>query len=72
MLALHTTMSHIPVLLHESIEGLNIHKPRVRILTVQSIAEVIATKLQKLLGKDGTLICIDLDEVALEEAEKKR
>lgn len=70
MLALHTTMLHIPVLLHESIEGLNIHKGGTYVdCTVNRGGH--SYEIAKALGKDGTLICIDLDEVALEEAEKK-
>lgn len=60
-------MSHIPVLLHETIEGLNPKKGGVYVdCTVNRAGHSI--ELAKKIGKDGTLICIDLDQEALAEA----
>ncbi len=61
---------HIPVLLHESIEGLAIKEGGVYVDCTTNRgghSEVIA----KTLGKEGTLICIDLDQDALKEAREK-
>jgi 16S rRNA (cytosine1402-N4)-methyltransferase len=58
---------HIPVLLHESIEGLEIKPDGVYVDCTTNRAghsKVIAEKL----GENGVLICIDLDQIALEEA----
>lgn len=61
---------HIPVLLHESIEGLAIKKGGVYVdCTTNRGGHSI--EIAKLLGKDGALICVDLDQEALIEAEKK-
>ena len=58
---------HIPVLLHESIEGLAIKEGGVYVDCTTNRgghSELIA----KAIGKDGVLICIDLDQEALAEA----
>ncbi len=61
---------HIPVLLHESIEGLAIKKGGVYVdCTTNRGGHSI--EIAKLLGKDGTLVCIDLDQEALAEAKEK-
>lgn len=61
---------HIPVLLHESIEGLAIKKGGIYVdCTTNRGGHSI--EIAKTLGKDGVLICIDLDQEALAEAEKK-
>lgn len=58
---------HIPVLLHESIEGLNIKSGGVYVdCTTNRGGHSI--EIAKSLGEEGTLICIDLDQDALEEA----
>lgn len=63
-------MSHIPVLLHETIEGLLPKKGGVYIdCTVNRAGHSLV--LAEAIGKKGTLICIDLDQDALAEAEKK-
>ncbi|MFA5131982.1 MAG: 16S rRNA (cytosine(1402)-N(4))-methyltransferase RsmH [Candidatus Paceibacterota bacterium] len=61
-------MSHIPVLLHESLEGLAIKKGGVYVDCTTNRGGH-SFEIAKLLGKDGTLICIDLDQEALAEAE---
>ncbi len=61
---------HIPVLLHESIEGLAIKEGGVYVDCTTNRgghSEAIA----KALGESGTLICIDLDQEALGEARVK-
>ncbi len=58
---------HIPVLLHESIEGLNIKAGGTYVDCTTNRgghSQVMANKI----GKDGVLICIDLDQDALAEA----
>jgi 16S rRNA (cytosine1402-N4)-methyltransferase len=61
---------HIPVLLNESIEGLNIKEGGIYIdCTTNRGGHSI--KIAKALKKNGTLICIDLDKVALKEAEQE-
>lgn len=60
-------MSHLPVLLHESIDALAIKVGGTYVDCTTNRAGhslEIATRL----GKKGTLICIDLDQEALEEA----
>ena len=58
---------HIPVLLHESIEGLNIKEGGVYVdCTTNRGGHSI--EIAKVLGETGTLICIDLDQTALQEA----
>lgn len=63
-------MSHIPVLLHESIEGLAIKQGGIYVDCTTNRAGH-SYEIAKLLGKEGTLICFDLDQDALEEAKKK-
>ncbi len=61
---------HIPVLLHESIEGLAIKEGGMYVDCTTNRgghSELIA----KALGTTGTLICIDLDQDALREAREK-
>lgn len=61
---------HIPVLLHESIEGLVIKEGGVYVDCTTNRgghSELIA----KALGEKGTLICIDLDQEALAQAREK-
>ncbi len=58
---------HIPVLLHESIEGLNIKSSGVYVDCTTNRGGH-AQEIAKSLGKDGVLICIDLDQDALQEA----
>ncbi|MCF7843838.1 16S rRNA (cytosine(1402)-N(4))-methyltransferase RsmH [Candidatus Gracilibacteria bacterium] len=61
---------HIPVLLNESIEGLNIKEGGIYVdCTTNRGGHSI--KIAKALKKGGTLICIDLDKVALKEAEQE-
>ena len=61
---------HVPVLLHESIEGLAIKKGGIYVdCTTNRGGHSI--EIAKLLGKEGTLICIDLDQEALAAAEKE-
>jgi len=63
-------MSHIPVLLHESIENLLLKKGGTYVdCTTNRGGHSI--EIAKAIGKTGTLICIDLDQDALLEAEKK-
>jgi 16S rRNA (cytosine1402-N4)-methyltransferase len=63
-------MAHIPVLLHESLEGLAIKKGGIYVDCTTNRAGH-SYELAKLLGKEGTLICIDLDQNALAEAKEK-
>jgi 16S rRNA (cytosine1402-N4)-methyltransferase len=61
---------HIPVLLHESIEGLQIKSGGVYVdCTTNRAGHSI--EIAKALGEEGTLICIDLDQDALAEARTK-
>ena len=58
---------HIPVLLKETIEGLNIKSGGVYVdATVNRAGH--SKEIAKKLGSDGVLICIDLDQKALDEA----
>ncbi len=61
---------HIPVLLHESLEGLAIKKGGTYVDCTTNRAGH-SYEIAKLVGKDGTLVCIDLDQVALQEAQAK-
>jgi len=63
-------MSHISVLLHESLEGLAIKKSGTYVDCTTNRAGH-SLEIAKLVGKEGTLVCIDLDQVALEEAKQK-
>ena len=58
---------HIPVLLHESIEGLNVQSGGVYVDCTTNRGGH-SVEIAKLLGTDGILICIDLDQTALQEA----
>ncbi len=58
---------HIPVLLHESIEGLNVQSGGIYVDCTTNRGGH-SVEIAKLLGSDGILICIDLDGVALQEA----
>lgn len=61
-------MSHIPVLLEETIHGLALKKGGVYVdCTVNRAGHSVP--IAEAIGKNGTLICIDLDEQALKEAE---
>lgn len=58
---------HIPVLLHETINGLAIKKGGTYVdCTVNRGGHSI--EIARLIGTQGTLICIDLDQVALSES----
>ena len=62
-------MQHIPVLLHESIEGLALTKGGIYVdCTTNRAGHSI--EIAKAIGKKGTLICIDLDQTALADAKK--
>lgn len=63
-------MSHIPVLLHESLNALAIKKGGTYIDCTTNRGGH-SYEIAKALGKNGTLICIDLDQDALHEAEVK-
>lgn len=58
---------HIPVLLHETIEGLNIKTGGVYVDCTTNRGGH-SQEIAKLIGKNGVLICIDLDQDALAEA----
>lgn len=58
---------HIPVLLHESIEGLNI-KAGGTYVDCTTNRGGHSLEIAKLLGENGVLVCIDLDQDALAEA----
>ena len=58
---------HIPVLLHESIEGLNIQSGGIYVDCTTNRGGH-SVEIAKRLGTDGILICIDLDQDALAEA----
>jgi len=60
---------HIPVLLNESIEALNL-KPKDVVVDATVNRAGHSLEIAKKIGKSGTLICIDLDQDALSEAEK--
>ncbi len=58
---------HIPVLLKETIEGLNLKEGGTYVdATVNRGGH--SKEIAKKIGKSGTLICIDLDQSALDEA----
>lgn len=58
---------HIPVLLHESIEGLNLQSGGIYVDCTTNRGGH-SVEIAKVLGSDGILICIDLDQTALAEA----
>jgi 16S rRNA (cytosine1402-N4)-methyltransferase len=63
-------MAHIPVLLQESLEALNLKKGGTYVdCTVNRGGH--SYEIAKAIGTSGTLVCIDLDQEALAEAEKK-
>lgn len=62
-------MSHIPVLLHESIEALAIREGGIYVDCTTNRAGH-SYEIAKRLGKNGTLVCFDLDQDALDEARK--
>lgn len=58
---------HIPVLLHESLSGLSIKEGGIYVdCTTNRGGHSI--EIAKAVGETGTLICIDLDQTALQEA----
>ena len=60
---------HIPVLLNESIESLNLKSKDIVVdATVNRAGHSL--EIAKKIGHSGTLICIDLDQDALDDAEK--
>jgi 16S rRNA (cytosine1402-N4)-methyltransferase len=59
---------HIPVLLHESIDGLAIKKGGIYVDCTTNRGGH-SREIAQALGKEGTLVCIDLDQEALAEAE---
>jgi 16S rRNA (cytosine1402-N4)-methyltransferase len=62
--------THIPVLLQETIEGLALKKGGIYVdCTVNRGGHSI--EIAKAIGKEGTLVCIDLDQNALAEAKEK-
>jgi 16S rRNA (cytosine1402-N4)-methyltransferase len=63
-------MSHVPVLLHESLEGLAIQKGGTYVDCTTNRAGH-AYEIAKTIGKKGTLVCIDLDQDALVQAQEK-
>lgn len=58
---------HIPVLLHESIEGLNIKEGGTYVDCTTNRGGH-SQEIAKVIGVEGVLICIDLDQDALAEA----
>ena len=63
-------MAHIPVLLNEAVEGLNVHSGDT-ILDGTFGGGGHSSLICEKIGKDGTLIAIDADSEAKERAEKK-
>jgi 16S rRNA (cytosine1402-N4)-methyltransferase len=63
-------MSHIPVLLHESLDALSIKEGGTYVDCTTNRGGH-SFELAKRLGKNGTLVCIDLDSDALLEAKEK-
>ena len=59
---------HIPVLLKESVDSLNLKPNNIVDATVNRAGHSLA--IAKQIGKGGILVCIDLDKDALNEAEK--
>src|SRR3989344_9636189 len=62
-------MHHIPVLLHESIEGLAIKKNGIYVDCTTNRGGH-SVEIAKRIGKNGKLICIDLDQTTLKEAKE--
>ena len=69
-LAVQFPTMHLPVLLTESIEGLSIKEGGVYVDCTTNRGGH-SVEIAKRLGETGTLICIDLDQTALKEAEEK-
>lgn len=65
----HNTL-HIPVLLQESIDSLNL-KPGMKVVDCTVNRAGHATEIAKVIGKNGKLIIFDLDKVALSYATEK-
>lgn len=63
-------MSHIPVLLHETLDGLVITKGGTYVDCTTNRGGH-SLEIAKAIGKDGSLVCIDLDQDALQEAKEK-
>lgn len=63
-------MSHVPVLLHESLDGLAIKKGGTYVDCTTNRGGH-SLEIAKAIGKDGSLVCIDLDQDALQEARIK-
>lgn len=63
-------MSHIPVLLKESLDGLLIKKGGIYVDCTTNRAGH-SLEIAKAIGEKGTLVCIDLDNEALAQAEEK-
>lgn len=63
-------MSHLPVLLHESIEALVLRRGGTYVDCTTNRAGH-SLEIAKQIGKEGTLVCIDLDQIALAEAKEK-
>lgn len=63
-------MAHIPVLLQESLEALVLKKGGTYVDCTTNRGGH-SYEIAKAIGKAGTLVCIDLDQEALAEAEKK-
>lgn len=61
---------HIPVLLHESIEALVIKRGGTYVDCTTNRAGH-SYEMAHAIGKNGTLVCIDLDQDALDEAKEK-
>ncbi len=63
-------MAHIPVLLEESLEALSLTRGGTYVdCTVNRGGHSL--EIAKAIGEEGTLVCVDLDEEALKEAEEK-
>lgn len=63
-------MSHVPVLLQETLDGLAILEGGIYVDCTTNRAGH-SYEIAKRIGKHGTLICFDLDQSALAEAKKK-
>ena len=63
-------MSHIPVLLKETLDGLNLKKGGIYVDCTTNRAGH-SYEIAKAIEKTGTLVCIDLDQDALVKAEQK-
>lgn len=61
-------MAHVPVLLQESLEALNLKVGGVYVDCTTNRGGH-SSEIAKVIGPNGTLICLDLDQEALQEAE---